>query len=80
MRDDHDRLLSQVLILTTDVMQYKESTEKYSAEMDILTAKANKLEVDFPVSVAFIAYSFLKILMALLLKGEAREMSVFFYS
>ncbi|KAG6634545.1 hypothetical protein I3843_12G125000 [Carya illinoinensis] len=47
VRDDHDRLLSQVLILTTDVMKYKESTEKYSAEMDILTAKANQLELTF---------------------------------
>ncbi|XP_040990128.1 kinesin-like protein KIN-14N [Juglans microcarpa x Juglans regia] len=47
VRDDHDRLLSQVLILTTDVMKYKESTEKYSAEVDILTTKANQLELTF---------------------------------
>ncbi|KAF5461053.1 hypothetical protein F2P56_020880 [Juglans regia] len=47
VRDDHDRLLSQVLILTTDVMKYKESTEKYSAEVDVLTTKANQLELTF---------------------------------
>lgn len=50
VRDDRDRLLAQVQILTTDGVKYKESTEKYSAELDILTTKATELEVDFPVS------------------------------
>lgn len=50
MRDDRDRLLSQVQILTTDAKKYKESTQKYSAELDILTTKVDQLEVDLPVS------------------------------
>ncbi|KAE8125657.1 hypothetical protein FH972_020436 [Carpinus fangiana] len=44
VRDDRDRLQSQVQTLTTDLVKYKESSEKYGAELDILTIKANELE------------------------------------
>jgi uncharacterized coiled-coil DUF342 family protein len=58
VRDDRDRLQSQVQTLTTDLVKYKESSEKYGAELDILTIKANELEVDFPVLITFLVLLF----------------------
>lgn len=54
VRDDRDRLQSQAQALTTDMVKYKESSEKYSAELDILTTRTSELEVDFPVLVTML--------------------------
>lgn len=58
VRDDRDRLQSQVQTLSTDLVKYKEYSEKYGAELDILTIKANELEVDFPVLITFLVLLF----------------------
>jgi uncharacterized coiled-coil DUF342 family protein len=68
VRDDRDRLQSQVQTLTTDLVKYKESSEKYGAELDILTIKANELEVDFPVLITIFGSIVFLHVMALLLK------------
>uniref|UniRef100_A0A2N9J3Z5 Kinesin-like protein n=1 Tax=Fagus sylvatica TaxID=28930 RepID=A0A2N9J3Z5_FAGSY len=44
VRDDRDRLQSQAQALTTDLVKYKESAEKYGAELDILTIRSSELE------------------------------------
>ncbi|KAK9267120.1 hypothetical protein L1049_009539 [Liquidambar formosana] len=44
VRDDRDRQLIQVQMLTTEALKYKESTGKSFAELDILTIKSNALE------------------------------------
>lgn len=58
VRDDRDRLQSQVQTLSTDLVKYKEYSEKYGAELDILTIKVNELEVDFPVLITFLVLLF----------------------
>ncbi|KZV56429.1 kinesin-3 [Dorcoceras hygrometricum] len=44
VRDDRDRQLLQVSALTEEVEQYKESTGKYSEQLDTMEASANNLE------------------------------------
>ncbi|KAF8414066.1 hypothetical protein HHK36_002065 [Tetracentron sinense] len=44
VRDDRDRQLSQVQVITTEMMKYKEKTEKSFSELDNLTLKSNSLE------------------------------------
>jgi uncharacterized coiled-coil DUF342 family protein len=68
VRDDRDRFQSQVQTLTTDAVKYKESSEEYGAELDILTRKANELEVDFPVLITLFVLLFSLQVMGLLLK------------
>ncbi|KAL6313978.1 hypothetical protein AAG906_011709 [Vitis piasezkii] len=43
-RDDRDRYLSQVEVLTTEVVKYKECTGKSFAELENLSLKSNELE------------------------------------
>ena len=45
VRDDRDRLLSQVHGLTSEIEKYKESTGKSVAQLDKLMIKSNALEV-----------------------------------
>lgn len=44
-RDDRDHLSSQVEVLTTEVVKYKECTGKSFAELENLSVKSNELEV-----------------------------------
>ncbi|XAR67490.1 Minus-end-directed kinesin ATPase [Bertholletia excelsa] len=44
VREDRDCQLSQVQALTAEVVKYKESTEKFSSELDGVTLKSNELE------------------------------------
>lgn len=51
MRDDRDRQLSQVQTLGTELVKFKDSTEKSCSELNNLTLKTNELEVGlYPVS------------------------------
>ncbi len=80
VRDDRDRLQSQAQALTTDLVKYKESAEKYGAELDILTIRSSELEVDFPVLLTMFVHFFFKIyIMAFTLKMKHCEMLGFFY-
>lgn len=45
VREDRDRLHSQVQLLTIEIEKYKESTGKSVAELDNLMIKSNALEV-----------------------------------
>ncbi|XAR56635.1 Minus-end-directed kinesin ATPase [Bertholletia excelsa] len=45
VREDRDRQLSQVKVLTAEVEKFKECTGKSFAELDRLTLKSNELEV-----------------------------------
>lgn len=51
VRDDRDRQLSQVQTLGTELVKFKDSTEKSCSELNNLTLKTNELEVGlYPVS------------------------------
>jgi hypothetical protein len=47
VRDDRDRQVTQVQILTAELVKYEECTGKTSVELDNLTIKLNALEVCF---------------------------------
>lgn len=47
LRDERDRQVAQVQILTADIMKYQESTGKSFAELDNLMKKTKSLEACF---------------------------------
>lgn len=47
MRDDRDRQISQVQTLSTEIVKFKDSSEKSGSELDNLTMKTKELEVGF---------------------------------
>lgn len=45
MRDDRDRQMSQVQTLSTEIVKFKDSTEKSGSELNKMTMIKNELEV-----------------------------------
>jgi hypothetical protein len=45
VRDDRDRQISQVQTLSTEIVKFKDSSEKSGSEVNNLTIKTNELEV-----------------------------------
>lgn len=53
MRDDRDRQISQVQTLSTEIVKFKDSSEKSGSELNNLTMKTKELEVGFFVGFRF---------------------------
>jgi kinesin family protein C1 len=45
VRDDRDRQISQVQTLSTEIVKFKDSSEKFGSELNNLTMKTHELEV-----------------------------------